>query len=182
MPADAFPIRPPSRRWPFAATLVLAGALLLAGCYASDDLLLDPAEAAHPLPDGVYVRQGDDADRFRLTLEPDGWYSVERIDARGLLGETHRVLANPVGDGFALADEGPDGFRYAFARVSGVRLYLSAPDCADPLDRDDAEDQGATEGDMPGACRFASRGALTAALAAFSAHADIAAPFVKRAP
>jgi hypothetical protein len=39
--------------------------LLLAGCYASDRLLFDPADAVHPLEDGTYVRGGDPLDKAR---------------------------------------------------------------------------------------------------------------------
>jgi len=167
-------------RRPVALVALVLAAALLGGCYVSGDLLLDPSAAVHPLADGIYGRQGDPGDRFKLSLEPDGWYAVERVDPSGVLGQTERVLVNPSGDGFALADETPDGFRYAFARVAGQRLYLAAPDCADPLDRDDAEDQDAlSDDDAPGACRFKSRAALSAALTAFAAHADFGAPFVR---
>ena len=164
-----------------ALSLALAGAAL-SGCYASDGLLLDPDQAVHPLADGVYVRQGDPADRFRLTLQPDGWYAVERIGAGGVLGETHRVLAQPSGDGLILAEQEPDGFLYGLARIEPGRLYLAAPDCADPLDRDDADDQGARPDDddlTHHACRFTTRAALAAALAAFAGHADFGAGYGK---
>lgn len=174
--------RPPEpRARPTTRLGVLAAALALAGCYGSQTLLLDPAQAAHPLADGVYAQSGDGGARLRLTLEPDGWYAVEQLDAQGVLGETHRVLVNSLGGDYVLADDGEDGFTYAVARIEGEQLYLAAPDCADPLDRDDAEDQGATLDDGPSnLCRFSTRAALTAALTAFEAHADFGAPFQRR--
>jgi hypothetical protein len=172
---------PPRRPRPTTCLGVLAAALALAGCYGSQALLLDPALAIHPLADGVYAQAGDGGARLRLTLEPDGWYAVERLDAQGLLGETHRVLVNSLGGDFVLAEDGDDGFSYAVARIEGAQLYLAAPDCADPLDRDDAEDQGASLDEGPSnLCRFTTREALTAALTAFEGHADFGAAFQRK--
>lgn len=158
---------------------LVASSAGLSACYVSGDLLLDPADAAHPLADGVYVRQGDPGDRFRLTLEPDGWYAVERLGADGVLGETHRVLASRSDEGFVLAEADDDGFSYAVARVEGPRLFLAAPDCADSLDRDDAVDHSAAQDDdFRQVCRFKTREALATALSAFAGHADFGAPYL----
>ena len=168
---------------PLALILVLA-ALALSACYASNRLLLDQTAAARPLDDGVYVRDGDDADRIRITLEPDGWYNVERFDDNGAIGETHRVLANEASlggrDGYALAEETDEGFDYAVAFVEGKRVYLATPDCSDSLNRDDAVDHGGEAQDdeaMTHNCLFRNRDALVAALSAFAGHADFGAPY-----
>lgn len=169
--------------------IVLAGMALvaapLAACYVSDDPLLNADEAVHPLADGVYGRQGDPRDRLRLTQEPDGWYSVERLDPSGILGETHRVLAVPSEAGLILAEADAPSFTYGIARVQGGRLYVAAPDCADPLDRGDAQDQGASgddDNDFGHFCRFRSSQALERALASFAGHADFGAPYIRVNP
>ena len=173
----------PSKRWTLLAALTAIG-VALSACYASNRLLLDQTAAAHPLDDGVYVRDGDDADRIRITLDPDGWYRVEKYNDNGTIGETHRVLANEVSlggrDGYALAEETDDGFVYAAAFVEGKRVYLATPDCADSLDRDDAVDHGGEAQDdeaMTHNCLFKNRDALVAALSAFAGHADFGAPY-----
>ena len=63
-------------RRPVALVALVLAAALLGGCYVSGDLLLDPSAAVHPLADGIYGRQGDPGDRFKLSLETDGWYAV----------------------------------------------------------------------------------------------------------
>lgn len=165
------------------AVLAAAG-FALAGCYVSDRLLLDPSAAAHPLDDGTYVREGDDADKIRITLDPDGWYDVERYNDNGTIGETHRVLANEATiagrEGYALAEQTDDGFDYAVAFVDNDRVYLATPDCSDSLDRDDAVDHGGEQQDdeaMTHNCLFRNRDALFAALSGFAGHADFGAPY-----
>jgi hypothetical protein len=172
-----------SKRWTLLAALTTVG-LALTACYASNRLLLDATAAAHPLDDGVYVRDGDDADKIRITLAPDGWYRVEKYNDNGTIGETHRVLANEASlggrEGYALADETDDGFDYSVAFVEDKRVYLATPDCSDSLDRDDAVDHGGEPQDdeaMTHNCLFKNRDALVAALSAFAGHADFGAPY-----
>jgi hypothetical protein len=167
--------------------ILALAALVLSGCYTSTRLLLDASAAAHPLEDGVYVRGGDKPDKIRVTLDPDGWYRVETYNDNGTIGETHRVLANEAElgdrDGYALAQETDDGYVYAAAFVEQGRVYLATPDCADPLDRDDAVDQGAEPQDdeaMTHNCFFKTRDALIAALSAFAGHADFGAPYQRK--
>ncbi len=91
-------------------------ALMLAGCYISNRLLLDPEAAAHPLDDGVYAR-ADGSDRWRVSRALDGWYAVEHYNMNGTIGETRRVLFNdlPLGalSAFAVAEQTDEGFVYA---------------------------------------------------------------------
>jgi hypothetical protein len=171
------------KRAALLATLCLIG-LGLSACYASTRLLLDATAAAHPLDDGIYVRVGDEADRIRITQDPDGWYRVERFNDNGTIGETHRVLANEASlggrEGYALAEETDDGFDYAVAFVDGERVYLATPDCSDSLDRDDAVDHGGEAQDdeaMTHNCLFKNRDALFAALSGFAGHAEFGAPY-----
>ena len=158
--------------------------LLLSGCYVSDRLLLDLDAAAHPIEDGVYVRDGDPSDRMQITLEPDGWYAVAKYNPNGLIGRTHRVLATEADlggeEGYVLAEQTSSGFTYAIGRLDGGRVYLATPDCSDPLDRSDAVDQGAEardDGPMTNNCLFRSRAALMAALSGFAGHAVYGEPY-----
>ncbi|HXQ12597.1 MAG TPA: hypothetical protein VN805_16515 [Caulobacteraceae bacterium] len=158
--------------------------LLLSGCYASDRLLFDPADAVHPLEDGVYVRKGDPSDKAQVTLEPDGWYAIAKYDPNGMIGETHRVLAIEADlggrDGYALAEQTSDGFIYGVAFVEDGRVYLATPDCADSADRDDAVDHGGEPQDdeaMTQNCLFRSRDAVLAALSGFAGHAVYGEPY-----
>ncbi len=168
---------------PLALVLAFA-ALALSGCYTSDRLLLDQSAAVHPLDDGVYVRDGDDADKIRITLDPDGWYDVEKYNDNGTIGETRRVLVNEAviagREGYALAEETDEGFDYAVAFVDDKRVYLATPDCSDSLDRDDAVDHGGEPQDddaMTHNCFFKNRDALFSALSGFAGHADFGAPY-----
>jgi hypothetical protein len=171
------------KRGALLAVLALAG-IALSGCYVSNRLLLDATAAAHPLDDGVYVRDGDEADKIRITLDPDGWYRVEQYNDNGTIGETHRVLANEATiagrEGYALAEETDDGYDYAVAVIENNRVYLATPDCSDSLDRDDAVDHGGEQQDdeaMTHNCLFKNRDALFAALSGFAGHADFGAPY-----
>jgi hypothetical protein len=169
----------------FRLLLIALAAVALAACYASNRLLLDPDAAAHPVDDGIYVRDGDPTDRFRLTLEPDGWYDVEQFDPNGAIGETKRILVNEQDfdgrDGYLIAEEAGDGgYTYAMAFLDHGRVFLATPDCADPLDRDDAVDhEGEVQDDeaMTHNCLFQNRSALVAALSQFAGHADFGAPY-----
>lgn len=173
---------------PVALSLaMLAAAVLLGACYASHVLLLDADAAAHPLADGVYERDGGERQRLRITAEPDGWYDVEQIDSGGTIGQTRRVLVNPLPEvgpkTFALAEASDDGFVYAVALVQGERVYLATPDCADPLDRSLAIDHGGLPEDddsMTHNCSFRTREAVLSALAVYAGQADFGAPYLKK--
>lgn len=166
---------------------VVLAAALLAACYASPALLLDPDAAAHPIEDGVYQREGEDS-RYRVSLGSDGWYRIEEIQAGGLIGESHRALLNPISlDGginaFAVAEETDQGYEYGIALLEHGRVFLATPDCVDPVDRNDAVDHGGQAEDddpMTHICSFKTRGALNAALAAYAGHATFGAPFLRK--
>jgi hypothetical protein len=166
---------------------VVGAALLLGGCYVSGDLLLDGDQAAHPLAEGTYVRDGDPAEAWRVILEADGWYDLERVYPNGTLGETQRLMLAPAGQaaGRAVYDaavETDDGYAYGAIEVEGPRVFMAAPDCGDPLERNLAVDQGADaseDGSMTRACSFHGRSALLAALSAFAGQADFGRPFLR---
>jgi len=171
-----------------ALSLLLAfAALVLVACYGSPILLLDPDASAHPFDDGVYQREGDDA-RYRVSLGSDGWYQIEQIEPGGLIGQSHRALLNAMTleggrEGFAVAEQTDEGYAYAVAYLDHERVYLATPDCVDPLDRNDAVDHGARAEDddpMTHICKFRTRGAVLAALAAYAGHASFGAPFLRK--
>jgi hypothetical protein len=169
------------------AVLLAVAAVGLCACFASRGLLLDAEAAAGPLEDGVYVREGDAADRWRVERDPDGWYRVEQFNPNGTIGETRRVLFNPLPvDGikaFAAAQETADGFVYGVVVRQGERVYLATPDCADPLDASLAVDHGAQPGDdeaMTHSCVFRNREAVLSALAAYAGQADFGAPYTRK--
>ncbi len=169
------------------ATLLLIAAVSLGACYASRGLLLDPDAAVHPLDDGVYQRDGGDHERLRIDRDPDGWHRVEQFNPDGTIGETRRVLFNPLPLGglkaFAAAEETPDGFVYAVLLLKGERVYLAIPDCADPLDAKLAADHGGRPEDDDSVshdCLFKSREAVLSALADFAGQADFGAPYARK--
>jgi len=175
---NRMPIRAGGVRKAAAFAVLLCG-LLLAACYASHGMLLDTDEAAQPLLDGIYVRDGDPADRFQVTETADGGYRFERFNANGTIGETRRALFTPMAleDGrpaFAIAVQEGDGYAYAVAMIAQGRVQLATPDCADPADRNLAVDHGGDADDDGAmtACTFHNRGALLSALAAFAGQAD----------
>jgi hypothetical protein len=166
---------------------MIVGALVLAACYASPALLLDPDAAAHPIEDGTYQRDGEDA-RYRVSLGSDGWYRIEPIEAGGLIGESHRALLTPITldgsrEAFAVAEQTDEGYEYGIALLDHGRVFLATPDCADPVDRDDAVDHGGQAEDddpMTHICSFKTRGAVMAALAAYAGHASFGAPYIRK--
>lgn len=172
---------------PILLPLLALCACLLSACYASGALLLDPDAAVQPLAEGTYAAAGPTGDRYRLTIEADGWYDVEPVSATGVIGETSHVLFNvmdPVGGraAYAVAVEQQEGYRYLVVMVEARRAYMATPDCGDPLDRGLAVDQGAEASDddaMTRQCIFKDRSALLAALSAFAGQADLGAPFHK---
>jgi hypothetical protein len=173
---------------PLLTALFAVAALSLAACYASPALLFDESEAAHPLEEGLYQRADADHAQFRVSLGSDGWYRIERVEDGGLIGESHRVLLSAMTldggrEGFAVAEQTDEGYDYAVAYLDHGRVYLATPDCVDPLDRNDAVDhggQGEDDDPMTHNCSFKTRGALTAALAAYAGHASFGAPYIRK--
>ena len=171
------------------ALLILAVCgLLLSACYSSSGLLLDADAAVHPLPDGVYARIGGSDDRWKVSLQADGWYLVEHYNDNGTLGESRRALFNAVDPiaghpTFAVAMEADEGFEYVTLVTDQSRVFLATPDCGDPVDRNLAVDHGGSAGDdgaMTHNCTFHDRGALLSALAAQAGQADFGRPYQRR--
>jgi hypothetical protein len=146
-----------------------AAAGLLAACYTSDKLLLDPAQAATPLATGRQTTAGGD-DRpqtLDISLGPDRWYVIHAG------ADEDRLLFVPLPGG------APDQPRYAFTAsdkrnfVYGVavrragQLYFDTPYCDQPAALDAAAAHGVkppTGKAISPVCTFADAASLMGAL------------------
>jgi hypothetical protein len=174
------------RRTIGAALIMALASVLLAGCYVSTNLYLDPSESEAPLVTGVYSRPTARGDEIkRVTHEPDGWYLVEIVDQDGTIGDSYRVLFNKMemdGDRqgyiFASLDRDQDYF-YGVMIVDHDGIHLGQPDCADEDDRNLAEDAGADfdQDTSRPSCRFHDADSLKQALATFADQTDFGTPF-----
>ncbi len=167
------------------ALLVLAG-VLLSGCYVSGALLLDPAKAVRPVPDGDYARDKQTA--ARLKAQPDGSYAIWFSKEDGSWEGPGELWINPLGVAhdrrlYALAerDMGSDDFLYAVAYMDRGKVYEAAPECDNKDAHAAAVLGGASfEGKSFVTCRFTSREGLFKALSAFAKTADFGKPFARR--
>ena len=117
---------------------VCGAALLLSGCFISEQPKLDLATAAAPFGEGgrygVFERgEGDHYKRqetFIIKRRPDGAY-----DFTNEKGEAIVISFHPMGgDRFlsqAKAEKDQPGYGYAVFRVSGKEAFLYAPQCSD---------------------------------------------------
>ena len=155
--------------------LVLAlpalAALLLAGCWESKELLLDPSRAARPFADGVWART-DGQDSQRLTSIAGGFYRVHGIGEADASDDA-KMLFTPLGDvngkpayAFAMRsinDGQLDNWTYGVVRVDGAAFEEWAPSCNDTTEL--AKRHGAkVDQDHGGECIFESADGLVAAL------------------
>ncbi|GAA0567019.1 hypothetical protein [Rhizomicrobium electricum] len=169
--------------------MILLIGLFLAGCYESNDLLLDPAAARQPIATGKDWTYGSGDRRYhaRLTAKPDGWYDYAEahLDAKGTEGpwRTHTVVLN-----YLTTANGYDVFVYGtYNRNDSAYMYglivvgkngfwqTVMPNC-DPANADakwlDADTDAATGAgakikaidDFERVCHFTTREQLFAAL------------------
>jgi hypothetical protein len=145
--------------------------LALAGCYMSDKLLLDPAQAVTPLAEGRQEMRGSSTETVEIRLGADRWYTIRSGK------ETGRVLFTPlqagVDDGrYAFAAPEQNGFVYGVAERIDGRIYLDLPFC----DLGPAREIAIANGVRPPAkgkalspvCEFDDAKDLRAALAAYA--------------
>ncbi|HEV8630998.1 MAG TPA: hypothetical protein VGV61_11825 [Thermoanaerobaculia bacterium] len=155
----------------FALALPTLAALLLAGCWESKELLLDPAHAARPFADGVWSRT-DGQDSQRLTSIAGGFYRVHGIGEADAADDA-KMLFTPLGDvngkpayAFAMRsinDDQLDNWTYGVVRVDGAAFEEWAPSCNDTAEL--AKRHGATvDQEHGGECVFAKGDELIAAL------------------
>jgi hypothetical protein len=158
------------------ARAILAGlmgvaTLVLGGCYESERLLLDPAQAAAPLAVGAQTMIGDGGRpaTAEVALEADGWYRV-RVDREA----PQRVLFTPLGDGgdrYAFAFGNRGAFVYGVAERREGRVYLDLPFCDLGPARDAAIAHGLevpAKGAMSPVCSFGKASDLQGALTEYA--------------
>ena len=147
-----------------------AAALLLAGCYESEALLLDPAQAVTPLAVGTQtiLDEGDTPEKVTVTLGQDHWYRVTSPDPRE---KPSRVLFTTLAgtrDGqiaFAYDDGGK--YLYGIAERRDGRVFIDLPFCDLGAARDIAIAHGvkmAAKGALAPTCTFERAADLRAAL------------------
>ena len=166
---------------PLMAGLLAGAALVLSGCYTSEKLLMDPAQAATPLAVGRQTTSGgeDKPETVQISLGADHWYVIhEDSDAKD---KDQRVLFTP------LAGAAPGEQRYVFTSsenasfLYGVatrrqgRIYFDLPSCDQPAAQAAAAAHGVTA--PPGkalspVCTFKDAASLTGALKDYADHTD----------
>jgi hypothetical protein len=120
------------------AAIVCAAALLLSGCFISEQPKLPLTTAATPFGEGgrygVFERGDDDRykrqEAFVIKRRADGAY-----DFTNEKGEVLLISLHPLGEGSfigqAKAEKDQPGYGYAVFRFSGNEALLYAPQCSD---------------------------------------------------
>jgi hypothetical protein len=155
------------------AAVLSVAALLLSGCYISDDLLLDSGSAQTPLSNGTYASAGDKVD---ISARSDGWYDVYTYFKDGSRSSSpDRLLLNRAADletssnyvyYFASEDE-TLGWIYGLIVVEGNAVYEVRPDCEHTNDADIGRGEGGYydyDEDVGATCTFTDAGSLKRAL------------------
>jgi hypothetical protein len=156
--------------------------VLLAGCYESQSMLLDPSAARQPVASNSDYTDTRDGQAYhdRLIARSDGWYDFSEAmrNSDGTEGEweTHTVLLNDLGNsnGWALYaygtwDDTEKAYVYGIVAVGANGVWRSAgPDCSgdDPPGLAPAQQAGAQIGQ--GICTFTSASGLLDALRAYT--------------
>jgi hypothetical protein len=142
-----------------------AAMLVLSGCYASERLLLDPAQAATPLALGRQQATGASAETVEISLDPDHWYRIRSGE------RTDRVLLTPLPGGpdgrYAFAFRERNGFVYGVAEKRDGQVAFDLPFCDLGPARDAAIAHGVAvpaKGAMAPVCSFSRRDDLLGAL------------------
>lgn len=150
--------------------------LLLAGCYESQQLLLDQSAWRQPLATGEYFFDGDTASN-RLTVRADGWYDNEQtVDGDivrhvVLLNELDIVEGRQIYAWAARQDNG-QAFYYGLAAVSadGSRHDSMSASCTTDAAKAVAVQWGASE--SGGTCTFHGSDSVLGALRAIAHSPD----------
>lgn len=161
----------------FRAMLLLAACLSLGGCWRSTALLLNPAEGARAIPNGVYAKAGDDSTFDPVIWKGGGFYELQDEGSISIftltpLGEIggRQAFAGAMADDGCQSGEAEDcEWDYAVVFVAGDGVDVAVPDCKDTSVM--AQQFGARSEPDGSACTFASPAELKAALKAFAAQA-----------
>lgn len=146
--------------------------LLLAGCWESNTLLLDPQQAVYPFPEGSYYSGNDQsAPPTKVSYAENGWY---RIDEDMVLINRLGVGSNGLPSYAYAGRTGTDGvYVYGVLLVGngGNVVYKLQPNCDSEYDQKIFERAGNGVNrlkDGVTSCYFSSRASALSALMAVS--------------
>jgi hypothetical protein len=152
------------------APIVALLSLLLAACYSSSTMLLDPSAARQPWPTSTWSEnQFGTTKNFRATKRSDGWYDYAEQNSDGTWGDNSRVLLNDLGSvkghtlyvygTFIKPEEGEGVFIYGVVvALPNGKWKAVTPDC------ENAVAAGIAKSRSTGKCLFANRAQLLDAL------------------
>lgn len=165
----------------------LGATLALGGCWRSQTLLLDPAQSARPLTDGVYVKVGGEPGEANAVVwKGGGWYelrdegsiSIFTLSPLGAIGGRQAFAAAMADDGCQSGEAENCEWDYAVLFIDGDRILVAEPDCRDTGAL--ARRFGAAVTPDGDACKFAAGADVKAALAAYAAGPVKTERFVRR--
>jgi len=158
------------------AALLFACSLLLAGCYESQDLLLNADAPSQPLRAGDYkiTNEEGEVSAVHVTPRSDGWYDISETED-GEDSGTHRVLLNALDkDGaralyaYAAYDSDEAAYIYGLIAIDAQgQVTKKDSDCHRDADAKIAVEKGGTK--LVDSCQFYRNDkALLAALTALA--------------
>lgn len=165
-------------RHPAAILAALAAGVLLAGCYMSQAMLLNSAEAVHPVAIGRGLTATDSRPRqIEVSVDVGGWYEINEIGD----DKKTRLLFTPlttIGERTLMAYVAKEdaGYIYGVAERRGAEILLDMPTCEPGPARDVALAHHAIPpdpGTIGSVCEFESPDDIHAALIAYARNADI---------
>lgn len=156
------------------ALLLLAACMTLGGCWRSQKLLLDPAQGAQAIPNGVYAKVGGDPEYDSVVWRGGGWYefqdegsiSIFTLTPLGEIGGRTAFAAAMADDGCQSGEAEDCEWDYGVVFVDKDGVDVAAPDCKDTSIL--AKRFGATPTPDSTACSFVTGDDLKAALAEFA--------------
>ena len=163
---------------PAAAIFVILAGLLLAGCYMSEAMLLNSAEAVHPVATGRQTTTSDGrTQQIEIEIDVAGWYVMEEVGD----DKPSRVLFTPlttIGQRtiMAFVTQQDGVYIYGLAERRGAQILLDLPTCGPGPARDVAmaHNAKAPAADTIGAaCTFEYPDDIRGALIDYARHPDI---------
>jgi hypothetical protein len=163
----------------YAFLAVLAAGLLSAGCYMSETMLLNPAQAISPLALGAQsATTQDKAEPVTVSLEGDGWYALAGDDPEGKITRLMFTPLTTIGERTLLAYVSREefGYIYGVAERREGRILLDLPTCEPGTGREVALAHNALppETETVGTvCEFNRGEDIRGALIDYASRADI---------
>jgi hypothetical protein len=161
-----------------AALALLAAGLLMAGCYMSEAMLLNSAQAVHPVAVGRNLNATDSRPRqIEVSIDAGGWYEINEIGD----DKKTRLLFTPlttIGERILMAYVAKEdaGYIYGVAERRGAEILLDMPTCEPGPARDVAMAHNAIPpdpGTIGSVCEFEYPDDIHAALIAYARSPDI---------